>query len=181
MPLASSVFLLFCGSVFAQQVSQPSLTIYNQNFAVVRQEIPLDLKSGVNQFNDERHHHAPRAGFGHPARSQRQALLASAGAELPRRSSLADVACSPSTKARPSISSGRSSIIKGKVIRSGYVPHDYFAMNRYGQSYYQQQMAVGAEAADHRGGRPVALRACPGPALPRPDRRQPSSSRGWTG
>ena len=38
--------LLFCGSVFAQQVSQPSLTIYNQNFAVIRQEIALDLKSG---------------------------------------------------------------------------------------------------------------------------------------
>ena len=25
----------------------PSLTIYNQNFAVVRQEVPLDLKSGT--------------------------------------------------------------------------------------------------------------------------------------
>jgi hypothetical protein len=27
---------------------QPSLTIYNQNFAVVRQELPLELKAGVN-------------------------------------------------------------------------------------------------------------------------------------
>ncbi len=43
--------LLFCSSVFAQQVSQPSLTIYNQNFAVIRQEIALDLKSGPNQIN----------------------------------------------------------------------------------------------------------------------------------
>jgi len=44
-------FLAFCGSLFGQQVAQPSLTIYNQDFAVVRQEIPLDLKSGENQVN----------------------------------------------------------------------------------------------------------------------------------
>ena len=29
--------------------SQPALTIYNQNFAVVRDTVPLDLKSGVNE------------------------------------------------------------------------------------------------------------------------------------
>src|SRR5258708_23888829 len=32
----------------AQQQDSPSLTIYNQNFAVVRQSVPLDLKVGVN-------------------------------------------------------------------------------------------------------------------------------------
>ena len=44
-------FLAFCGSLFAQQVAPPSLTIYNQDFAVDRQELPLDLKSGENQVN----------------------------------------------------------------------------------------------------------------------------------
>jgi len=44
-------FVVLCGSLFAQQSSQPSLTIYNQNFAVVRQQLPLDLKSGENQVN----------------------------------------------------------------------------------------------------------------------------------
>src|SRR5213080_4288055 len=29
--------------------SQPALTIYNQNFAVVRDTVPLDLKAGVNE------------------------------------------------------------------------------------------------------------------------------------
>jgi hypothetical protein len=29
--------------------AQPALTIYNQNFAVVRDTVPLDLKSGVNE------------------------------------------------------------------------------------------------------------------------------------
>jgi hypothetical protein len=37
-------------------------------------------------------------------------------------------------------------IVKGKVIRSGYTPHNYFAMNRYGQNYYQAQ-AVAVAAA----------------------------------
>ncbi len=32
----------------SDQASQPSLTIYNQNFAVVRQDLPLDLKAGEN-------------------------------------------------------------------------------------------------------------------------------------
>jgi hypothetical protein len=43
--------LVLWGSLFGQQSSQPSLTIYNQNFAVVRQQLPLDLKSGENQLS----------------------------------------------------------------------------------------------------------------------------------
>ena len=30
--------------------AQPALTIYNQNFAVVRETVPLDLKAGVNDI-----------------------------------------------------------------------------------------------------------------------------------
>ncbi len=36
---------------WTQQTSAPSLTIYNQDFAVVRQTIPLQLNSGVNQVS----------------------------------------------------------------------------------------------------------------------------------
>lgn len=36
-------------------------------------------------------------------------------------------------------------VVKGRIIRSGYVPHNYFAMNRYGQNYYQAQMAGASE------------------------------------
>ncbi|HKB92280.1 MAG TPA: hypothetical protein VKC60_17315 [Opitutaceae bacterium] len=40
---------LFAWCAGALSVSaQPALTIYNQNFAVVREHVPLDLKSGVN-------------------------------------------------------------------------------------------------------------------------------------
>ncbi|MGA2854156.1 MAG: hypothetical protein ABSE90_08510, partial [Verrucomicrobiota bacterium] len=41
--------LLIAGALFATTASgQPALTIYNQNFAVVRDTVPLDLQSGVN-------------------------------------------------------------------------------------------------------------------------------------
>ena len=35
----------------AAGAAEPSLTIYNQNFAVVRSAVPLDLKEGVNQIH----------------------------------------------------------------------------------------------------------------------------------
>jgi hypothetical protein len=46
-----------CGTVHAD----PSLTIYNQNFAVVRDTVPLDLKEGVNDvdFTDTTAHLEP--------------------------------------------------------------------------------------------------------------------------
>jgi hypothetical protein len=40
-----SAATLLAAQVFA---AQPALTIYNQNFAVVRDLVPLDLKAGVN-------------------------------------------------------------------------------------------------------------------------------------
>src|ERR1043166_8958179 len=40
---------LACFSAVAATASaQPALTIYNQNFAVVRERVPLDLKAGEN-------------------------------------------------------------------------------------------------------------------------------------
>lgn len=44
---------IFPGLLFALSpallLGAPGLTIYNQNFAVVRDTIPLDLKAGVNE------------------------------------------------------------------------------------------------------------------------------------
>ncbi len=41
-------FLALAGLLPAVLAGQPSLTIYNANFAVVRDRVPLDLKAGVN-------------------------------------------------------------------------------------------------------------------------------------
>ena len=42
--------LLAC-AVPARLIADPALTIYNQNFAVVRDTVPLDLKEGVNDVS----------------------------------------------------------------------------------------------------------------------------------
>jgi len=141
---------LFCGSLFAQppQPSQPSLTIYNQDFAVVRQELPLDLKSGENQVNvnDITMHLEPdsvilRDPSGkHAVRVLEQNYRADPVSE-PLLLSLYEGKTIDFEVGTPQ----GMQIIKGKVIRSGYTPHNYFAMNRYGQQYYQGQMAVAAE------------------------------------
>ncbi len=41
--------VLLAGSLPLALVADPALTIYNQNFAVVRDSVPLDLKAGVNE------------------------------------------------------------------------------------------------------------------------------------
>lgn len=47
------LFLLLSATAWCQQNSSPapSLTIYNQNFAVVRQFVPLQLKAGLNDVS----------------------------------------------------------------------------------------------------------------------------------
>ncbi|HET9307498.1 MAG TPA: DUF4139 domain-containing protein [Candidatus Sulfotelmatobacter sp.] len=137
-------FLVFCASVCAQQASQPSLTVYNQDFAVVRQEIPLDLKSGVNQFTESEitmHVEPDSVILRDPTGKHSLQVLE----QNYRNDPITEVALLSLYEGQTIEFQSGDRIIKGKVIRSGYVPHNYFAMNRYGQTYYQQQMAVGAE------------------------------------
>ena len=138
--------LLFCGSLFAQS-PQPSLTIYNEDFAVVRQEIPLDLKSGENQVNvnDITMHLEPdsvilRDPTGkHAVQVLEQNYRADPVSE-PLLLSLYEGKTLDFEVGTPQ----GTQIVKGKVIRSGYTPHDYFAMNRFGQEYDQAQTAAAA-------------------------------------
>ena len=53
MPMKTSTALLAALALLplAAFAEQPALTIYNQNFAVVRDSVPLDLKPGVNEVN----------------------------------------------------------------------------------------------------------------------------------
>ena len=141
-------FLVFCSSLYAQQAAQPSLTIYNQDFAVVRQELPLDLKTGENQINvnDITMHLEPDSVIlRDPSGKHNLHVL--------EQNYRADPISEPLLL---SLYEGKTinfevgtpqgvQTVKGKVIRSGYTPHDSFAMNRYGQNYYQAQMAVASE------------------------------------
>ena len=160
------VFAL-CAGLFAQQGSQPSLTIYNQDFAVVRQEVPLDLKSGENQvnFNEITMHLEPDSVIlRDPAGKHTLHVLE----QNYRADPVSEMSLLSLYEGRTIDFEvpGTRSIMKGKVIRSGYVPHDDFAMNRYGQEYYQAQIAA-QPAADHRSRRPVAIQSSRHADLPR--------------
>ena len=127
-------FFVLCSSLFAQQ-SQPSLTIYNQDFAVVRQDLPLDLKSGENQvnMNDITMHLEPDSVILRDP-SGKHSL------QVFEQNYRADPVSQISLL---SLYEGRTidfelpdhSTVKGKVIRSGYVRPDYFNPNSYGQNY----------------------------------------------
>jgi len=137
--------LAFCGSLYAQQASQPSLTIYNQDFAVVRQELPLDLKSGENQINvsDITMHLEPDSVIlRDPAGKHSLHVLEQNYRSDPISESLLLSLYEGKTIDFEVGTGPGMQIVKGKVIRSGYTPHDNFAMNRYGQSYYQGQTAM---------------------------------------
>lgn len=134
-------FLLVTGCALA---AGPSLTIYNQNFAVVRDTIPLDLKQGLNivQFTNATVHLEPDSvmlrdpagkvvlsvleqNFRAEPISEGLLLNLFEGKELEFETT------APITGARQ--------IIRGKVIRSGYVPH-HRAMQHYGGNYAYNQM-----------------------------------------
>ena len=61
MKIISSCLALAALLVHAR--AETSLTIYNQNFGVVRDVVPLDLQQGVNQvrFADTTAHLAPKS------------------------------------------------------------------------------------------------------------------------
>ena len=139
--LASLLFLTlpFCAA-------EPSLTIYTQNFAAVRDSVPLDLREGLNavRFADTTAHlepdsvilRDPKGGVAlriveqnYRADPVSEALLLS----LNEGKEIEFFVKEPNKPDR---------IVKGKVIRSGYIPHSQQSVRRYGQDYYQAQMAA---------------------------------------
>ena len=120
----------------------PAITIYNQNFAVVRQSLSLDLKSGVNdvRFTDttallesdslilrdprgQRQFQIYEQNFRNDPVSQELLLSAFEGQTIQFRVD-------------------KDKIVEGKIIRSGYVPHVYKPMNPYQQYAPAQQPII---------------------------------------
>ena len=136
-------------SLAVDDPSQPSLTIYNQNFAVVRQELPLELKSGVNSIRvtDITMHLEPDSVIlRDPSGKQFVQVLEQNYRADPVSESLLLSLSEGKTIDFLVQRENKQEIVPGKVIRSGYVPHDLMAMRQFGAEYYQVQMA-------QRGGR----------------------------
>ena len=136
-------------SLAVDDPSQPSLTIYNQNFAVVRQELPLELKSGVNSIRvtDITMHLEPDSVIlRDPSGKQFVQVLEQNYRADPVSESLLLSLSEGKTIDFLVQRENKQEIVPGKIIRSGYVPHDLMAMRQFGAEYYQAQMAQrGAE------------------------------------
>jgi hypothetical protein len=120
----------------------PSLTIYNQRFAVVRQTLPLDLKSGTShaEVTDITTHLEPDSVILRPLdASRRLQVLEQNYRNDPVTQQL--LLCLYEGKTiNFLLQNGTGQTVQGKIIRCGYVTHNN-AYTTYGQQYYQAQMA----------------------------------------
>jgi hypothetical protein len=122
---------------------EPALTIYNQNFAVVRDTVPLDLKEGVNSvtFTGTTAHLEPDSVIlRDPAGKRTLQILEQNYRAEPISQDLLLSLYEGKTIDFLVQRQNETQIVKGKIVRSGYVPHRQ-AWSRYGDAYYQRQAA----------------------------------------
>ena len=131
--------LLLSVSLSAQTLPGTSLTIYNQNFALVRERVPLDLTSGINrvQFTDVTAHLEP-------ASVVLRDPLGLRSLQVIEQNYRND----PVTQeALLSLYEGKTiefqidptNTVKGRIIRSGYLP-PFLVSGQYQQPAYQQPL-----------------------------------------
>jgi hypothetical protein len=122
----------------------PALTIYNQQFAVIRQKLPLDLRAGTNhvQVTDITAHLEPDSVVLRPLDTRRLQILEQNYRNDPVSQQLLLALYEGKTiDFIITDKDGNPRKVQGKIIRSGYVPH-YAALQSYGPQYYGQQMAM---------------------------------------
>lgn len=124
-----------------------AITVYNQNFAVVRERLTFGLGAGEThvRFADTTVHLDPQSVILRDAEGKRklgileQNFRADAISEGLLLSLYEGKTIDFETYTGPQ---GTKSVVQGTIIRSGYTPH-YAAFSRYGQQYAQSQMAYG--------------------------------------
>jgi len=121
--------------------SDTAITIYNGNFALVRQTVPLELQPGTNdvRFTGTTMHLEPDTVIlRDPSGSHKLQIIEQSYRNDPvTEQRLLAFFEGKMLDFETRLPDGSVKIITAKVIRSGYVPN-YAAM--YGQQYYQQQM-----------------------------------------
>jgi hypothetical protein len=140
--------LLALGAVTSAIAASPALTIYNQNFAVVRDTVSLDLKKGDNEvrFSDATAHVEPDSVILRDPKGKWSLQVLEQNYRNDPVSqelllSLFEGKTIDFETHRQRDGTQTLEIIQGKVIRSGYVPH-YAAMDRYGSQYAMRQQAM---------------------------------------
>ena len=138
---AAVLLCLAAGSLV--YAGEPSVTVYNQNFAVVRDTIHLDLKKGVNEItcNDITVQLEPDSVMLRDPAGRRQLQIIEQNYCGDPVSQGLLLMQNEGKTIEFLVTRGENQEIKqGKVIRSGYVPHGS-AMARYGQQFYEAQSA----------------------------------------
>ena len=134
--------MLVLGGEDDQKGDMPALTIYNQQFAVLRQKLPLDLRPGVNhlEVTDITTHLEPDSVILRSLDSSRhlQILEQNYRNDPVSQQLLLSLYEGKTIDFLETDKDGSTHMIQGKIIRSGYVPH-YAAFQTYGPEYAAQQ------------------------------------------
>src|SRR5690348_17053935 len=112
----------------AQETTGPALTLYNQNFAVVREGLRLDLKPGANRitFNDTTAHVEPDSVVLRDPTGKRVLRILEQNYEADPISQELLLSKFEGKTIDFVVSrdpNGKEVIVPGKIIRSGYVGH----------------------------------------------------------
>ena len=184
--LAGFILLAFAGAAAAD----PALTIYNQNFAVVRDTVPLDLKHGKNDVrfaNTTAHLEPDSVILRDPSGKTKLQILEQNYRNDPvSQDLLLSLFEGKTIDFLVTEPNKPNTIVQGKIVRSGYVRTAYEAMKRYGEAYMmsQRNSAYGPSGTSQPiievdGQTPLQL--CRGCRFSRRSRTTPSSSRHWNG
>ncbi len=129
--------------------ADPALTLYNQNFAVIRETLPLDLKAGNNtvRFNGATAHVEPDSVILRDPAGRRvvQVVEQNYRNDAVSQERLLNLYEGKTIEFAIRNQDGSTRIVTGKIVRSGYAP-PYEAMNRYPAYYQANQVAIGDRA-----------------------------------
>ncbi len=146
--IAAAAVLMLCFTTVAivaarngQQADEtdsgPAITIYNQNFAVVRQTLPLDLKPGINEirFSDTTAFLEPDSVMLRDPLGRRRLQVLEQNFRNDPVSQELLLSMYEGKTIDFRVANGK--IVPGKIIRSGYVRRLYDYRNVYGNQYAQ--------------------------------------------
>ena len=146
---AAALLALPAASTSAQTPPDRALTLYNQNFAVVRQTVPLNLQAGLNHVtvNDITYHLEPDSVVLRDPADKRILKIREQNYRAdPISQDLLLSLNEGKTIDFQVIHGEQTSIVQGKIVRSGYVPHTE-AYSTFGQQYQYQQQSYGNGAS----------------------------------
>ena len=120
--------------VSIDQSNAPALTIYNQNFFVAREHLPLDLNAGVNHVNFAgiSAHLEPDSVILRDLTGRPLQILEQSYRNDPVSQELLLSFYEGKTIDFQVQHGEKTEIIRGKIIRSGYVPVSYYQQQNYG-------------------------------------------------